>query len=225
MKTKYLLITAVSFGIFSMYGCTRSTGEEILGSEGTGSNALDAISENQNFGNYIDQIEAGELSNEEINALQFMREEEKIARDVYINLYEQWGLLPFKNISKSEQAHMDAVLGLLNRYGLEDPAAGNEVGEFTNQDLQALYDQLIERGSKSAVEALKVGAYIEEVDIVDIQHLLNESVDNEDIEFVFSNLKRGSTFHLKAFVRNLKRYNISYRPEVLEDSLFDDIVN
>jgi len=73
---------------------------------------------------------------DEIEGLLFMREEEKLARDVYLTLYDQWNLSIFKNIAASESAHMDAILTLLERYGIDDPAAGKDVGEFTNPDLQ-----------------------------------------------------------------------------------------
>ena len=89
--------------------------------------------------------------------LTYMREEEKVARDVYIVLYDQWQSRIFKNISLSEQTHMDAIKTLLDKYGIADPAAGKEVGEFTNPDLQAMYDELIDAGSVSLVDALEVG--------------------------------------------------------------------
>jgi hypothetical protein len=132
--------------------------------------------------------------------------------------------MPFKNISKSEQAHMDAVLSLLNKYNLDDPAEGNEIGVFKNEELQNLYNQLFERGLKSATEALRVGALIEEVDIIDLQKIIDEDVDNEDIEFVLTNLKRASGFHLRAFVRNLTRHNLEYVPVLLEESEYNQII-
>ena len=79
----------------------------------------------------------------------FMREEEKLARDVYLTLYDAWGLTPFASIAVSEQSHMNAML-LLLKYRLPDPAAGKPIGEFTDPDLQALYDTLIARGLGSA---------------------------------------------------------------------------
>lgn len=120
---------------------------------------------------------------------------------------------------------MDAILNLLNRYGLEDPAEGNYIGEFTNEELQKLYNELIERGLQSKVEALKVGALIEEVDIEDIQRMLDTDFKSEDIVFVMTNLKRGSTHHLKAYVNVLKRYNVDYVPVILDVDEFNDIVS
>jgi len=120
-----------------------------------------------------------------------MREEEKLAHDVYVTLYEQWGLPIFQNISQSEQAHTEAVKALLERYGVADPATGT-IGTFSNPELQSLYTDLIARGSQSLVEALKVGVAIEELDILDLQERLVQT-DNADIQQVFNNLLQART--------------------------------
>ena len=86
----------------------------------------------------------------------------------------------FNNISQSEQKHTDAIKMLLDRYSIEDPVTSDEVGVFQNEDLLALYNTLIEQGKTSLVEALKVGAAIEEIDILDLQKQINEIIDNED---------------------------------------------
>ena len=114
-------------------------------------------------------IATTDLSEAEAEGLSFMREEEKLARDVYLMFYEQWGIRIFQNIAKAEETHMSAVADLLERYGLPDPAEDTAVGVFTNPELQALYDQLMEEGSQSLADALRVGALVEEVDIVDLE--------------------------------------------------------
>ena len=80
----------------------------------------------------LEKIPAGELSEAEANALIFMREEEKLAHDVYVALGDIWGLNIFSNISQSEATHTDAVKNLIDRYGLSDPAADKAPGEFVN---------------------------------------------------------------------------------------------
>ena len=109
------------------------------------------------------------LSADEIAGLQFMREEEKLAHDVYVTFYQQYGLAIFNNIANSEATHMAAIKTLLDQYGIADPAAGQPIGVFTNPELQALYNQLIAQGRQSLSAALKVGAAIEEIDIRDLQ--------------------------------------------------------
>jgi len=143
-----------------------------------------------------------DLNSSEEDGLFFMREEEKLARDVYIAMYEKWDLNIFNNISKAEQKHMDAVKVLLDRYSMEDPIKNDVFGVFENEHLQTLYNDLIETGNKSLVDALIVGQSIEEIDILDLIKY-TEEIDNADITFVYDNLNRGSRNHLRAFVRNL----------------------
>ena len=140
------------------------------------------------------------LSAAEATDLAFMREEEKLARDVYLGLYAQWSLTPFSNIASSEQQHMDAVLKLLRNYRLPDPAAGLASGEFRNSELQALYDRLIGEGGLSDVDAVKVGGVIEETDLRDLEAAMARA-DNADIDQVYARLQCGSRNHLRAFAR------------------------
>ncbi|NPA05973.1 MAG: DUF2202 domain-containing protein [Chloroflexi bacterium] len=164
------------------------------------------------------------LTTEEREGLLYMREEEKLARDVYLTLYEIWGHQTFANIAKSEEQHMAAVLGLLQTYGLEDPAAGKGVGEFTNPELQALYDELIERGRQSLAEALKVGGAIEEIDIIDLKERIAQT-DKADIITVYENLMEGSKNHLRAFSRALQQATgETYTPQYLSQEEYDTIM-
>ncbi len=173
----------------------------------------------------LDAIPVGDLDEAETEGILFMREEEKLARDVYLTLYDVWGMPTFQNIAGSEQTHMDAVLSLIDRYSLEDPAQSNDVGVFTNPDLQALYDQLVAQGSESLAGALKVGGAIEEIDILDLEKHLAET-DNADIQTVYNSLLQGSNNHLRAFSSTLERQTgESYHPQYLDQEAYDAIVN
>jgi hypothetical protein len=141
---------------------------------------------------------SGPLTQAEIEGLTYMREEEKLARDSYLTLYNKWHLPIFSNIANSEVMHMSKIKELLDRYGLPDPAAGKPVGLFTNPILQQLYNDLMVQGSQSATEALKVGVMIEEVDIHDLQKYL-ALTNKSDITKVYSMLVNGSNNHLSAF--------------------------
>ena len=166
-----------------------------------------------------------ELSAEEIEGILYMREEEKLARDVYLTLYEQWGLSIFQNIANSEQTHMDAIKTLIDRYGLDDPAAGNDVGEFTNPTLRSLYADLVATGSQSLADALRVGAAIEEIDILDLEKHVAQT-DARDIQRVYESLTRGSRNHLRSFVATLEQQTgETYEPQYLDQEAYDDIVS
>lgn len=169
-------------------------------------------------------VTPGEWSADESDALLYMREEEKLAHDVYVTLYAQWTLPIFQNISQSEQTHTEAVKTLLDRYGIADPAS-SEIGVFTNPELQSLYNELIARGGQSLAEALQVGGAIEEIDILDLQSRLAQT-DNADIQQVFAILMNGSYNHLRAFVSTLNTQTSEiYRPQYLSAEAYQVIIN
>lgn len=166
-----------------------------------------------------------DLSAAEAAGLVFMREEEKLAHDVYVAMFSLGYSKVFDNISNSEQTHTDAMLTLLERYGIPDPVGTNPEGIFVNTDLQALYDVLIDLGSPSLIEALFVGAEIEEIDIIDIQNLVDALEGNEDIAIVYESLMKGSRNHLRAFVKNLANQGVDYAPSHLPQAEYDAIIN
>lgn len=164
------------------------------------------------------------LTTEEKNDLLFMREEEKLARDVYLTLHDIWGTPVFANIATSEQQHMDAILRLLNTYKLPDPTVGKLVGEFVNEELQALYNALIARGKQSALEALLVGGVIEETDIEDLNAAMATSRLSK-IDKVYQNLLNGSYNHLRAFASNIQSLTGQpYVAQVVSQEIVDSIL-
>lgn len=164
------------------------------------------------------------LSNDELTSLSFMREEEKLARDVYITLYSKWSVNIFNNISSSEQTHMDAVLLLLKKYNLTDPVGSNAVGVFNNATLQNLYNQLVAQGNNSVLDAYKVGATIEDLDIFDLKNTLLNN-DNQDIKLVYDMLTKGSRNHMRSFYKNILNTGGSYTPQYITQAEFDAIIN
>jgi hypothetical protein len=196
----------------------------ILISNCSSSSNTDVNPDNENqsvSGININDLAYEELSPEEI--------------DVYNTLYTKWGIRVFNNIAQAEQRHTDAIKVLLDKYELDDPIKDDVPGSFVNDDLQNLYDTLIAKGDSSLVliakgdsslvDALLVGALIEEVDILDIQKEIDEHVDNEDVAFVYDNLISGSYNHLRAFVKNLSRQGITYEPQLLSEEIYNGIIN
>ncbi len=161
---------------------------------------------------YVKGLPKETLSKDELRSITHMREEEKLARDVYNKLYEYWKLPIFSNIAKSEQRHMDMVGLLIEKYELNDP------------EMQKLYDKLIAEGKKSLNDALKVGCLIEDLDIYDLNAALTK-VDNQDIKYVYTNIRRGSYNHLNSFYNTLKRYGGTYTPQYISQDEFDRIIS
>lgn len=141
------------------------------------------------------------LTVEETAKILFIREEEKLALDVYRALYEKWRVRIFNNIAASEQRHFEAMGTIIARYELSDPAKPAP-GEFTDPVIQQMYDDLIATGSKSLADALQVGVAIEEKDIEDLKAALSIT-DNKDVLMVYGNLLNGSLNHLDAFNSHL----------------------
>jgi hypothetical protein len=165
------------------------------------------------------------LSQQEKDAILYMREEEKLARDVYDFLYTKWGGNPFGNIRNSEQNHMDRMKSLISTYKLADPVEKNndKPGIFANSLLQKYYNELVVAGSLSFTEALKVGAKIEELDITDLDERMQQT-QQQDIRNTYSYLRMASGNHLRAFVRRLSMQGVMYEPVILNKSEFERIV-
>jgi hypothetical protein len=167
------------------------------------------------------------LSLDEQAGLQFMREEEKLARDSYIMLDDLWGVPVFANIATSEQSHMDAVKTLLDKYQdeVEDPVSDeSDLGTFVDQHLQDLFDALMAAGEDSVMAALYVGGTIEETDMQDIQHWI-DLADHEDIIDVYESLLCGSRNHLRAFVKQVENRGAVYEAQVLPQEVVDAIAD
>lgn len=161
------------------------------------------------------------LSGEEAAMLTYMREEEKLARDVYLLMYELWDTAIFSQIAESEQKHMDSMLKKLDKYGLPDPAL--TVGDFTNDVLQSKYDELTEIGNDSYVAGLDVGATIEEIDMIDIQYAIDVTT-HVDVVTSYEKLLEGSKNHLRAYVGALATQGVTYVPKYISQELFDAIM-
>lgn len=171
----------------------------------------------------VGSVTEEDLSAEEVAGLLFMREEEKLAHDAYVALFNVWGAQVFANIAESETEHTEAIRQLILSHGLPDPATTTAPGVFVNTELQALYDQLVAMGQPSLIEALKVGCLIEEKDIQDINDKKKLVIDEPDIVQVYDHLLCGSRNHLRAFNDNLLQQGVTYVPQVITQAEWDAI--
>lgn len=207
MKTISLITSA--FLLITSQACESSTSPELSGEPSFNLTSLPP---------------SGELVVSDSSSLIFMREEEKLARDVYRFFFEKYGLSVFDNISNSEQRHMDAIKVLLDRYQLTDPVTDNSPGVFKDTLLASLYNSLTQKGSESAVEAAKVGMLIEEIDIRDLEERFSATV-SEDVLWVVGNLTRGSRNHLRGFNGYLVSQSVVYTPAILTQEVYNAIVS
>lgn len=209
------LVSVLFFGLSCKKGTDPDT-PNYLPIVNTGNAHLDSV---------LNNTPVETISVEEEEALKLMREEEKLARDLYLNAFDQWNLNIFQNISGSEQMHMDAIKGLLIKYNITDPVVNDGRGIFTNALIDSIYLVLNQQQLLSKIDALKMGAFVEEFDIHDLRELKANEVDNIDITLIFNELERGSRNHLRSFYNNLQNQGVTYTPQILTKTEFDDIVN
>lgn len=221
MQRRTFLNTTLGAAVLALTGCgggDSTVAATPASTDATSATAIAALS------TQLDALPPSDLSATEASALVFMREEEKLARDVYQLLYTQWGQKVFSNIAASEQQHMDAVALLLTRYNLPDPAAATATGVFQDPHVQELFNALMAQGQTSLIAALTVGATIEDLDIQDLQTRI-AATDNADIALVFNELMKGSRNHLRSFVSQLTAAGVSYTPQYITQAEFDAIIN
>lgn len=213
---------ALSMPVYSGqgHGPGKGTGSESVSGQSQGGPG----SHEQTANNCRLEPDAGNERSELVEAqLQFMGEEEKLARDVYLHLNNIWNHNIFVNIAKAEQMHIDSVNKFLDAYDIPN-LAPEEYGQFNNHELQKLYDSLVERGEVSLVEALMAGALIEEVDIKDLIDAIEQTDDLAMIQ-MYTNLLQGSYNHLRAFVNQLASQGVTYlSQEVLTQEQVDAIL-
>ncbi|MFZ9673848.1 MAG: DUF2202 domain-containing protein [Flavobacteriaceae bacterium] len=172
----------------------------------------------------IAELPQESLSDAEISGLMHLREEEKLAQDVYLFLYQKYGTNIFNNIGQSESTHMAAVESLIEKYDLIDPVDTNGPGVLENQELQELYNSLVDQGSESLLAAYQVGAAIEDLDLYDLAQMLAQVV-NQDITQVYENLSKGSRNHMRSFFGKINGEGATYTSQFIDQALLEAIVN
>lgn len=222
-KSLFLAMMLIPATVLLMSNCSKD--KETLTSDDAASVEKSLYAEDSTIlQQKCDSLPFEELSPEEVNALLLMREEELLAQDVYTGLSAVYQIPVFTFISRSELQHATAIQRLMQKYELPDPAVNHVTGVFSNNDLQTLYNSLMEQGSASLIAALTVGATIEDLDIKDLMDL-SEVADNQDILWVFANLTKGSRNHLRSFSKQLTLQGVSYAPQFISEELYLQIVN
>lgn len=171
-----------------------------------------------------DAATAASLAGQESQALIAMIEEEKLAHDVYVALAKTSGNRVFSTIASAESQHVNALKQLAQRYQLKLPMADAPFGQFANPEFGELYRQLVATGSKSPLDAVLVGAKVEEMDIADLGDAI-AGTRQADVKRVYENLQRASRNHLRAFSRAIGDQNGTYKATFLSQAEFDRIAD
>jgi hypothetical protein len=181
----------------------------------------------------LDNYPISNLSQELKDALGHMGNEERLAYDVYMNLYDYHAqnnataIMQLQNIAtRSEKTHVEIVQSLVRRYDLgednltdvDNAVADNTVafedmprGQYDIPAIQDLYDALYAKGVTSVQDALEVGCMVEVTDINDLDAYLQTAQNDNaaDVQAAFEVLRSGSYNHYWAFDTGLKNLGVT----------------
>ncbi|MBA3025350.1 MAG: DUF2202 domain-containing protein [Sulfurimonas sp.] len=163
------------------------------------------------------------LTQELKDTLSYMQNEERLAYDVYNELYK---LFPTANqlnniATNSESAHIQTVELLILKYinsvdefsnlDLNTDLSETTAGEYSISAIRDLYDALMAIGDDSKQAALEVGCMIEVTDINDLNDdiALAQASNATDVEAAFVYLRNGSYNHYWAFDSGLKNMGVT----------------
>lgn len=162
-----------------------------------------------------------ELTVRDVDDLNYLYDEERLAHDIYIELADKWELSIFENIAKSEKRHFEYLLVIYEKYGIPVPKTFD--GFYNYPELNIMYDRFFEGGTMTLESSLTLAANFEEYDIADLERYLKHT-QNVDLILVYNSLLEGSKNHLRAIHRNLKKHGFDYEPIFLERRHFRQIM-
>lgn len=154
-------------------------------------------------GEQMTDVPAGSLgtpSAQLATELNYLRQEEKLAHDLYVLADSLYGAQQFGNIAQAEVHHGQAINSLLAGYSMADPNAGQAEGVFTDPQIQKTYNELAARIRQSQDEAAQVGILAEKTDIADLKKTIDSSPPAA-VKSTLSHLVTASERHLQAFTR------------------------
>ena len=246
-KFKYIAVPLLSISLgLSVFSCNSGTGSPAHSIDNSNDD-VETVSSNTTESDDDQSV----LDSAEVNHLVFMREEEKLARDVYMTVSGMWPEASiFVNIGEgSEQTHADVMRDKLEDFGIEDPnPATNDlpssIGYFTGEEYGSYfsenYQALINAASQSELDALYVGAFIEELDMHDIVDCPDTIVERDNgitecglnytdepaLINAYSSLLDGSKNHLRAFVGRIESIigEGNYVAQVISQEDVDEIL-
>jgi len=180
--------------------------------------------------------------------LVFTCEEEKLARDVYRVLNRRFPELGvFTDMEANKEHTRCALLDLMRKYRVSVPRVNDNVGVFSwgiyGRYFTEKYLVLTNQGSSSPLNALYVGAFMEELNILDINECPKVIVDinnginevtacgrnytrNPDVLRIYDSLLDESRKHLRLLVQEIERQigTGKYQAQVLPQAEVDAIL-
>jgi len=195
----------------------------------------------------VTDLPKSKLTQELKNSIAYMGNKERLAYDIYTNLYKYHlennalKINQLQNIAtRSERKHIQIIQDLVKKYNLtqddlsiiSSPIVDNAVafenmphdGEYGIEEIQELYNKLYEKGIKSQKDALEVGCMVEVTDIEDLDKYIQLAQESNasDVEQTFTQLRNGSYNHYWSFDKALKNLGYDNGCYIPDDSLLGE---
>ena len=140
-----------------------------------------------------------ELTQDQIDDLEDLYEEEKLRKDVYSTFDDIWDSDILEELEKSAEDSMDEIEDIFDEYDLDLPVLSDEAGVFEDEELEDIYDSIIEDGENSLEDALDSSLDLENGDVDSLEDLLKGDDVPDDIEELYSDLLKDSKDSIKIF--------------------------
>ena len=144
------------------------------------------------------------LSDTELADLVLLVKIEKLAYDVYSTLGQTYTTPPILgNITEAENRHWKVLQNLFVKYGETDPTLDEygvdlTTGLYNDADMEVAYQEYIDYGVVSLLQAMETGALIEQLEL----DKLNSALGNTtlpDLTTIYNNFLSADGTHLTAF--------------------------
>lgn len=220
MKTTLkVAIFALSTLLWSACGGSSSNGNNAQNSANNTNGANQTTKSSIDLASYPNTA----LSEEQKYSLAYMWHEEKLAKEIYLELNKLYPTQQLENIAtRSEVVHIELVQNLVEFYDINITNIANyeikyspeelnnmPVGKFAIPEIESLYNTLYDHGRASQRASLEVGCMVEVVDIVDLDKYIATAGTNQALVDTFNILRNGSYEHYWAFDKGLKSMGIS----------------
>ena len=170
----------------------------------------------------LDSYPKDELSEDQKYSLAYMWHEEKLAKEIYLELNKVYPSNQLEKIANnSEVKHIELVENLVEFYDInitniadyEINYSASElenmaVGKFAIPEIESLYNLLYDKGIASQQASYEVGCMVEVTDIDDLDKFLASSGTNQALIDTFTILRDGSYEHYWAFDAGLKSLGV-----------------
>ena len=156
---------------------------------------------------------AKDLSNFEKQGLVSLLETQKMHRDVYTWINDQFPSAVFTSLAESDGKYMELLSVKLDKYGIQNPTLDKLPGEFESHEVQNQYNEFV-RLSFGDLKAMIENARVMEESMISLvrDQQLNLS-GNDDLRQIYGDLIQESISQLNTLNDNMKGLIHIYAPK------------